>query len=296
MEQLPLILNPHAGRGATREADALRTAFAAAGTNAEVQVVEGLRIQEVARSMARAGAPVIAVAGGDGTISSAANALAGTSTALLPVPLGTLNHFAGRYGVPTVEAAVHAFQRSQPHDVPLGFLNDVAFINNASCGFYPHVVRSRDAMERMLPRPVAFWIAGLMMLARMPLMRLELALDNDSKQLLTPALWVGLGRDSLRLHQPGDAVHEGDVLEIVTPTTQRRAATVALMMRTLFKLKRGAHTPEDRALDVFHAASFTLDSPHRIDVGLDGEAHRLRPPLHFRFERRGVKVLCLVAP
>jgi diacylglycerol kinase family enzyme len=296
MEQLPLILNPHAGRGAAREADALRTAFAAAGTNAEVQVVEGPRIQEVVRSMARAGAPVIAVAGGDGTISSAANALAGEATALLPVPLGTLNHFAGRYGIPTVEAAVHALQRSRPHDVPLGFLNDVAFINNASCGFYPHVVRSRDSMERMLPRPVAFWIAGLVMLARMPLMRLELALDNDSKQLLTPALWVGLGRDSLRLHKPGDAVHEGDVLEIVTPTTQRRAAIVALMMRTLIKLKRGAQTPEDRALDVFHAASFTLDSPHRIDVGLDGEAYRLRPPLHFRFERHGAKVLCLVAP
>ena len=74
------------------------------------------------------------------------------------------------------------------------------------------------------------------------------------------------------------------------------AAIVALMMRTLVKLKRGAHTPEDRALDVFHAAAFTLDSPHRIDVGLDGEAYRLRPPLHFRFERHGVKVLCLVAP
>jgi diacylglycerol kinase family enzyme len=91
-------------------------------------------------------------------------------------------------------------------------------------------------------------------------------------------------------------VHEGDVLEIVTPTTQRRMASVALMMRTMIKLKRGAQTPEDRALEVFDTPRFTLDSPHRIDVGLDGEAHRLRPPLNFRFERRGLKVLCLVAP
>ena len=296
MERLPIILNPHAGRGAEREADALRAAFAAVGTNAEVHVVNGSRVRNVVGGIADAGVPAIGIAGGDGTISSAANALFGRTTALLPIPLGTLNHFAQRFGVPTVDAAVHAYRTSRPHDVPVGILNDVAFINNASCGFYPHVVRSRDAMERVLPRPVAFWIAGLLMLARMPLMRLELGLDGQNRRLLTPALWVGLGRNSLRLPRPGDAVHEGDVLEIITPTTQRRASTIALMMRTMIKLKRGAQTPEDRALQVFHARDFTLDSPHRIDVGLDGEAHRLRPPLQFRFEASGLKVLCLVAP
>jgi diacylglycerol kinase family enzyme len=296
MDRLPIILNPHAGRGAEREADALRDAFAAAGTTAEVHVVEGSRVQEVVRGIAAAKAPVVGIAGGDGTISSAACALAGTSTAMLPIPLGTLNHFAQRYGLSTVEASVHAWQRSQPHNVPLGFLNDVAFINNASCGFYPHVVRSRDGMERFLPRSIAFWMAGLYMLARLPLMRLELVLQHETRQLLTPALWVGLGENSLRLPTPGDAVREGDVLEIVTPTTQRRGAVITLMLRTLVKLKRGEQTPEDRALEVFHAARFTLDSPHRIDVGLDGEPYRLPPPLHFRYSKDGVRVICLVAP
>ncbi len=296
VKRLPIILNPHAGRGAEREADALRDAFAAAGTSAEVHLVEGPGIQEVVRRIAGANTPVIGIAGGDGTISSAAGVLSGTQTSLLPIPLGTFNHFAKRYGLPTVEAAVHAWQRGQPHAVPVGFLNDVAFVNNASCGFYPHVVRSRDGMERFLPRPIAYWMAGFYMLARLPLMRLELALQDETRQLLTPALWVGLGRNSLRLPSPGDAVHQVDVLEIVTPTTQRRAAIVALMFRTMIRLKRGEQTPDDRALEVFHAARFTLDSPHRIDVGMDGEAHRLNPPLHFRFRKAGVRVVCLVAP
>jgi diacylglycerol kinase family enzyme len=68
------------------------------------------------------------------------------------------------------------------------------------------------------------------------------------------------------------------------------------MVRTMIKLKRGARTPEDRALEVFHAGRFSLDSPHRIDVGLDGEPYRVRPPLHFRFEPHALKVLCLVGP
>lgn len=296
MDRLPIILNPHAGRGAEREADALRSAFAAVGTKAEVHLVEGPSVEDVVRGMVSARAPFIGVAGGDGTISSAANVVSGTSTALLPIPLGTFNHFAGRYGVPTLEAAVHAWQRRSVHSVPVGLLNDVVFINNASCGFYPHVVRSRDSMERVLPRTLAFWLAGLIMIARMPLMRLDLGVGEETRRLLTPALWVGLGRNSLRLPQPGDAAFEGDLLEVVTPTTQRRAAIVALMMRTMIRLKRGAQTPEDRLLEVLHTAHFTLDSPHRIDIGMDGEAFRMRPPLNFRFKRDGLKVLCLVAP
>jgi diacylglycerol kinase family enzyme len=140
------------------------------------------------------------------------------------------------------------------------------------------------------------WLAGCIVLAKLPLMRLELQVNGRGRELKTPALWVGLGENSLRLPTPGDAAREGDVLEIVTPTTQRRLTTFALMMRTLFKLKRGEETPEDKSLEVFHAAEFTVNSAHRVDIGLDGEPQRIRPPIHFRYARDGLKVLCLVAP
>lgn len=296
MDRLPIILNPTAGRGAEREADALRDAFAAVHTDAEIEVVAGDDVKERVAALAREGEPVVAVAGGDGTLSSATCALAMQRTALLPIPLGTLNHFAQRYGVPTVEAAVHAWEKRRSHPVPIGFMNDIAFINNVSCGFYPHMVRRRDRLERVIPRSVANWVAGWMVMAQLPLMHLELSMGNERRHFRTPALWVGIGKNSLRLPLPGDVVREGDVLEIVTPTTQRRTQLIGLMMRTMVKLKRGFETPEDRALDVLHAAQFTLQSPHRIDVGIDGEPHRVRSPLSFRYEREGLKVLCLVAP
>jgi diacylglycerol kinase family enzyme len=71
---------------------------------------------------------------------------------------------------------------------------------------------------------------------------------------------------------------------------------LALMLRTMFKLKRGQETPQDKALEVFHAPSFTINSPHRVDIGLDGEPVRIRPPIHFRYAPNGLKVLGLVAP
>jgi diacylglycerol kinase family enzyme len=296
VERLPIILNPASGRGAEEEADALRQAFAAIGTIAEIHVVPGATVRDVTHGIAGAGVPAVGIAGGDGTISSAAGALAGSDTAMLPIPLGTFNHFAQRYGVPTVEAAVHAWGRRSPHAVPVGYLNDVAFVNNASCGFYPHVVRYRERLERLLPRRMAMWLAGAIVLAKLPLMRLHLHVNGEDRELKTPALWVGLGEDSLRLPTPGDALREGNVLEIVTPTTQHRLTAIALMTRTMLKLMRGAETPEDPALDVLHAVRFTVNSPHRIDVGLDGEPLRLRPPLHFRYESDSLKVICLVAP
>jgi diacylglycerol kinase family enzyme len=296
VESLPIILNPSSGRGAQKEADALRQAFAAVGTNAEIQVVPGRSVKDLALGIVSAHAPVIGIAGGDGTISSAATALANSRTALLPIPLGTFNHFAQRYGVPTVAAAVHAWTLRSPHDVPVGFMNDVAFVNNASCGFYPEIVRYRDRIKRVLPKKAAMWLAGGIVLAKLPLMRLELQVNGHDRQFRTPALWVGIGKNSLRLPKPGDASREGDVLEIVTPTAQRRLSIVALMTRTMFKLKRGAETPQDKALEVFHASSFLVNSPHRVDVGIDGEPFRAPPPLRFRYEARGLKVLCLVAP
>ena len=296
MERLPIVLNPASGRGAEEEGESLSRVFAKAGTHAEIHIVEGRSVGDVVRGIASAHVPFVGVAGGDGTISSAANALARTETAMLPIPLGTFNHFAQRYGIPTVEAAVHAWQRRHVHDVPIGFVNELTFVNNASCGFYPHIVRQRDRIERVLPRVLAAWLAGWIVLAKLPLMRLLLVVNAEERVLKTPALWVGIGKGSLRLPSPGDATLEGSVLEIVTPTAERRLTIVALLLRTMLKLKRGAATPEDRALQVFHADRFTLNSPHRIDVGLDGEPIRLRPPLEFSYDPAGLKVLCLVAP
>ena len=53
------------------------------------------------RAIAKRGDPLVIVGGGDGTISAAASALAGTETRLGILPLGTLNHFARDLGIPT---------------------------------------------------------------------------------------------------------------------------------------------------------------------------------------------------
>src|SRR5688572_14980624 len=132
---LPIFLNPRAGRGAVAEQPALERAFTAVGANPIVRVLPGNELRNAMREAVAAGAPIIGAAGGDGTISSAASAIAGSQSALLPIPLGTLNHFAMRYGVSSIDAAAHAWERKSIQQIHVGEVGDLIFVNNASVGF-----------------------------------------------------------------------------------------------------------------------------------------------------------------
>ena len=272
----------------------MREAFRAAGVEIDLRIMKPAEIEKAIRAEAEAGAELIGAAGGDGTLSAAANALTGTASALLPIPLGTLNHFSNRYAIGSIEAAVHAYERRHITQVHVGALNERIFVNNASCGFYPHVVRHRDNIERVLPRVPSMLLAGIRVLVAWPMMKLKLEIGGMQKQLRTPALWVGIGRNSLRLPVPGDAEVEGNVLEIVAGRADSRRHIVRLAVRLLWHLRRGLE-PQGRDLVVEHASAFTLNAPHPIDVALDGEAFRMRGPLKFALRPNALRVVCLVA-
>jgi diacylglycerol kinase family enzyme len=88
----------------------VRDAFRAAGVDAEVLAVRGTELRERARQAAAAPGDAVIAGGGDGTISTVAGALTGTSKPLGILPLGTLNHFA-RDLLALVPACLTAFRR-----------------------------------------------------------------------------------------------------------------------------------------------------------------------------------------
>ncbi|HUP88548.1 MAG TPA: diacylglycerol kinase family protein [Longimicrobiales bacterium] len=293
--ELHIFMNPHAGRGAQAEGDALVRAFEAVGVRPVIEPVPGKELEHHIQEALKQGSTIIGAAGGDGTISAAANALAGTGATLLPIPMGTLNHFSKRYGITNIDDAVKAFQAQQKLAIAVGSMNDRVFVNNASCGFYPHVVRHRDNMERVLPRIPAMWLAGFKVLFEFPTMRLDVEFKNRKEHIHTPALWVGIGRNSLRIPEVGDADVEGRVLEVVSGRASSRRAVIHLSVRLLHHLRKGLQ-PQSPNLDVWRAREFVLDSDHKIDIALDGEAYRLKGPLTFRFLEAHLNVLSLVTP
>jgi diacylglycerol kinase family enzyme len=80
-------------------------ALHAAGAEVAVQrPAGGGDLSELARRAA-GDCDIVAAMGGDGTVNAVAAALAGSSTPLLVLPAGTLNHFARDLGLPLDPAA-----------------------------------------------------------------------------------------------------------------------------------------------------------------------------------------------
>src|SRR5688572_17214545 len=115
------------------------------GVEATVLQVPGERLTDAAREAAAGGAEAVVMAGGDGTMSAGAAALAGGNCPMGILPLGTLNHFARDLGIPAdLEGALAIVASGTVKRVDVGEANGRVFVNNASIGLYPHAVAARE--------------------------------------------------------------------------------------------------------------------------------------------------------
>lgn len=166
--QLMVVVNPRASRFSPDElaaaVDVLRDAFAVttASTEARGHAVE------LARDAAAAGIPLVAAAGGDGTFNEAANALAGSGTAMACLPTGVTNVFSRSLGVPRrpVEAArrlvalAHA-GRLEARPVDLGTVNGRHFACTSGVGFSASMTAAADAVPERKARLGQLQFAGV---------------------------------------------------------------------------------------------------------------------------------------
>lgn len=142
--KVTLIVNPFAS-AVTPKRRALVEAALADGHELTVRESEQRgHVIDLAREAAAAGAQVVAVLGGDGTLNEAANGLAGTATALAALPGGSTNVFARTIGtnrklkkaVPQVAAALD----QPPQRIGLGLVNGRYFLFHVGMGYDAAVV------------------------------------------------------------------------------------------------------------------------------------------------------------
>ncbi|HEX4780447.1 MAG TPA: diacylglycerol kinase family protein [Usitatibacter sp.] len=282
--RVPVILNGSAGRGSNADTVAgLQARFAAHGLEAHVHVAAtGDDLSRIARELVREAPPLIVAAGGDGTVSCIASNLQGTKTALGVLPMGTLNHFARDVGIPgDLDAAIEVIASGRAIDVDVGVVNEVHFINNASLGLYPDIVRDRTRQQRRLGRG-KYWAmtwATLTALRRSSFLHLTLELDGEAHTGRAPFVFIGnngyvmegfgIGRRS--------SLRDGR-LSVYTTRRRSRFGLVALAFRALAGRLEQA--------DDFLAQSvkrLRVESRHRhLHVATDGEVTRMRTPLEIR--------------
>lgn len=109
------------------------------------------------RAAAADGYDVVVAFGGDGTVNECANGLAGTATALTPLPGGATNVYCRMLGIPTdiVDATAHLLEVADawtPRRLDLGTVNGRHFVFSAGYGLDAAVVRRVDAHPRLKAR------------------------------------------------------------------------------------------------------------------------------------------------
>jgi diacylglycerol kinase family enzyme len=286
--RVPVFLNEAAGPDAT---DPHELAARLGSDMVDVRAVQPHRLAGEIRTAVEAGTPIVGVAGGDGTLRSAAAIIAGSSTILACIPTGTLNHFARRNGVHDIDDAAAALRRGESRTLPVGTVQDDIFLNTLTFGEYSRIVRMRERFRGLLGKWPAAAVAFAIALATIRRVRVTLSVEDARMSRKTPFVWVGIGWGSFpRVHEAAERRSSPD-LEIAVLRSQGLAGGLGFLLRLGVLMIRRHQPVRDRALEVLHARAMTLDSPHRIDATMDGEVVRLQPPVEVGIRDAALHVL-----
>lgn len=285
---LPVLINRSGGTAAAlacRLEQTVRDAFNETGREILLELLDP---GEMAGAIARhAAAPVIAVGGGDGTLGNAAQALRDTRGALAILPLGTRNHLARTLGIPlNLHEAVRIAATGGRRRIDLGRAGKRIFVNNASIGLYPRLVRERD--RRNLPKWLGTIPAAWHVLRTMRPSHFTLVVDGKRQAVRTPLLFIGNNRYSLKRGSLGERESLDDgALSLCAVRAEGALQLVWLALKVL----AGLASPDADFEDLAEARSITIEGEGEIGVALDGEVARMALPLHLDILPAGLGVV-----
>lgn len=194
-----IVFNPTAGSAGAleQELDAVADLWRERGWEVDKQPTtksgDGTRI---AREAAAAGYDVVVAAGGDGTINEVVNGLAGTQTALAPLPAGTMNVWARELGLPLQpKAAAEVLCDAVVRTIDLGKAGDRYFLLMAGVGFDAAITSQVRPEEKKRFGPFAYVLRGFSLFGRMRGTRTRLLLDG--REIGGRLLWVLVGNSQL---------------------------------------------------------------------------------------------------
>ena len=285
----------NAGAGNPHVEDRSRTLselLLAGGIDADVRLARtGSDIDALVRAAVNEHPPMLIAAGGDGTISTAAAALAGTDIPLGVLPFGTLNHFAKDLGIPLeLEASVQNIIDGNLTAVDVAEVNGRVFINNSSLGLYPDMVRDRERQQSRLGRGKwhSFLWASLSVLRRFPFLVVRIELESTKEDFVTPVVFIGNNEYEMQGFDIGArASLQGGVLSIYIVKKQRRAALAWLSLAALL-----GRLEQARDFEALTATELVIETHRkRVLVSADGEVQPMTSPLHYRIRPRALRVI-----
>ncbi|HEY6710344.1 MAG TPA: diacylglycerol kinase family protein [Actinomycetota bacterium] len=244
-----------------------------------VVLAPGDDLLRLAEAAVATGADVIGMAGGDGSQALVAGVAAARRVAFVCVPAGTRNHLAMDLGLDRgdVVAALDAFGEAVERRVDLGLVSGRVFVNNATLGLYAKIVQSPAYRDNKV---------------------------GTALELLPEMLGPDAAPFDLRFTGPDGTEHASAHLILVSNDryqlgsgdgfgSRRRIdagalGIVAATFRSSGELARllesagGGRSWRPPGWAEWSDDRFLLQSAQPVEIGIDGEAMVLDPPLEFR--------------
>jgi diacylglycerol kinase family enzyme len=235
---------------------------------------------ELAEDAVARGADVIGMAGGDGSQALVATVASRRDIPHVCVPAGTRNHFALDIGLDRddVVGALEAFADGVERRIDLAAVNGRIFVNNASLGLYAKVVESPEYRDAKL-KTAASMLPDLLGPDAVPL---DLRFTGPDGADYPTAHLILVSNDPYQLDQLGGGAGmrerlDRGVLGIVAARISDAAAA-----RRLAALNAARQLRRFPGWQEWSAASFRVGSGAPLEIGIDGEALVMDPPLIFQ--------------
>lgn len=289
--RIVLVANRASGTNA-RDADAIDRARRVLGEcglsywTPRDERMEDLVEREIAR-----GAGILIAAGGDGTAMALANAMLGRDAAMAALPLGTFNFYARGLGLgEDPEAAARGILGGTTRAIRVGTVNGRVFLNNASLGIYPAILRERESIYRRWGRhqAAAHWSVAKTFLRFQRPMHMRLKVDGAERNLHTPLLFIARSAYQLEYFNlaGAEAIHD-DRLAVLVGRGDTRAALFTLAGRLAAGLAR-----EGRDYELITARDLKVETRRpRPLVAFDGEKSRERVPFNFTMSDKRLRIV-----
>jgi diacylglycerol kinase family enzyme len=271
-----LLMNLRSGRG---KAERFRLVDLCRQRNIEPIVLQpGDDLRQLAENAVARGADVLGMAGGDGSQALVASVASEHGIPFVVVPAGTRNHFALDLGLDRddVPGALDAYEDGVDTVVDLAEVNGRVFVNNASMGVYAKIVQSADYRDAKV-QTVAAMLPDLLGPAARPLdLRFTLPSGQEAS---APQLLLVSNNPYQMAQLRGGGTRERIDLGVLGVVSVR--VETAADVEKLAALELAGNVRRFASWNDWTASEFEVRSAGPVDIGVDGEALTLQPPLHF---------------
>ncbi len=276
MKKIQLIYNPYAGiREFSKLLDFCLDVFNSRGY--ELQLFRTTHREDFARLINRpdnSDFEAVLVAGGDGSINLAVNALlkSGRNIPLGIIPAGTSNDLARHLDISTdLMAAITSLSDMKTGLIDVGLVNDVFFVNVCSGGLLTNVAHDVDLRFKNIFGRMAYYIKGVQELPRFSSMRLRLITPESiiEDEFYLFLILNGSGAGGFNKVGGPASIIDGklDFLGI-------RPMPLSRLLVVFSKILRGEHI-KDRYVVYFQFSSLKIEllqgALHQNDTDVDGE-------------------------